>query len=83
MSTHGGHYVPECPGPRSLVIYEYIYIYIYILDSHMAPHGASEVAQSKDQNSAVKSKTEQVLSICFELHCLFELTVNLNVGSGK
>jgi len=30
----------------------YIYIYIYILDSHMAPYGACEVAQSTARSNA-------------------------------
>jgi len=30
----------------------YIYIYIYILDSHMAPYGACEVAQSTARSKA-------------------------------
>ena len=32
---------PERRRPKRKI---YIYIYIYILDSHMAPYGASEVA---------------------------------------
>ena len=38
------------------IIYIYIYIYIYILDSHIAPYGASEVEQSKVRSSAVTPK---------------------------
>ena len=44
-----------------------IYIYIYILDSHMAPYGACEVAQSKVRSSFVISKERNVLSILFRV----------------
>ncbi len=36
------------------------YIYIYILDSHMAPYGASAAVQSTVRNSAVISKERNV-----------------------
>ena len=38
-------------GPSSKT-YIYIYIHIYILDSHMAPYGACEVAQSTARSNA-------------------------------
>jgi hypothetical protein len=34
------------------VIYMYMYVYIYILDPHMAPYGACEVAQSTARSNA-------------------------------
>ena len=33
-------------------VYPYVYIYIYILDSHMAPYGACEVAQNTARSNA-------------------------------
>ena len=36
-----------------------IYIYIYILDSHRAPYGAGEAAQSTARRRAVTPKERQ------------------------